>query len=86
MARNARGCPAFGKAMVATMLWERIRSALRSVVFDEGGAVTVDWVVLSAAVIGAGLVVLMPIAFQTDSVSQHVAEYISSVPSSLGND
>ena len=45
---------------------------------DESGAVTVDWVVLTAAVVGLGLAVLLPIAFETDSLS-------SSIGTSIGN-
>ena len=67
--------------MVTSMLFGKIWSALRSVVFDEDGAVTIDWVVLSAAIIGVGMVVLTPIAFQTDSASEEVADYIAGVPS-----
>lgn len=44
---------------------------------DESGAVTVDWVVLSAAVIGIGMVVLVPIAYSSGSSAQGVADYIS---------
>lgn len=44
---------------------------------DESGAVTVDWVVLTAAVIGLGMVVLNPIAFSTTSSTQKVADEIS---------
>lgn len=47
---------------------------------DEDGAVTVDWVVLSAAIIGLGMIVLAPIAFTTDSVAVEVSEYIAGVP------
>lgn len=47
---------------------------------DQDGAVTVDWVVLSAAVIGLGMVVLYPIAFATDSATQGISDYIEQVP------
>ncbi|MBE0552483.1 MAG: hypothetical protein IH625_02210 [Rhodobacteraceae bacterium] len=47
---------------------------------DEDGAVTVDWVVLSAAIIGLGMLVLAPIAFTTDSVAVEVSGYIANVP------
>jgi hypothetical protein len=43
---------------------------------DEEGAVTVDWVVLSAAVIGLGMVVLGPIAFSADSQSVKIGDNI----------
>ena len=46
---------------------------------DETGAVTVDWVVLSAAVIGLGMVVLIPIAFSADSSAQGVSDYIENI-------
>ena len=52
---------------------------------DDSGAVTVDWVVLSAAVIGLGLVVLMPIAFSTESATRKVSEDVSSVPVGFEN-
>jgi len=48
---------------------------------DERGAVTVDWVVLTAAVVGIGLVVLGPIAFNTGNSMAIVAASISSVTS-----
>ena len=52
---------------------------------DDSGAVTVDWVVLSAAVIGLGLVVLMPIASSTESATSKVSEDVSSVPVGFEN-
>lgn len=50
---------------------------------EESGAVTVDWVVLSAAVIGIGMLVLVPIAFSTESATQDVADYIEYAPVGL---
>ena len=46
---------------------------------DEGGAVSVDWVVLTTAVIGMGMIVLFPIAYSSDNSAQSVADYVSSV-------
>ena len=66
------------------MVLDKLRSALRSILRDEEGAVTIDWVVLSAAIIGVGMVVLTPIAYQTDSASEQVADYIADVPSGYG--
>ena len=43
---------------------------------NADGAITVDWVVLSAAVIGLGMVVLMPVAFSTESSTQRIADDI----------
>jgi hypothetical protein len=43
---------------------------------DETGAVTVDWVVLTAALIGIGMLVLMPVAFTADSASNQIGDSI----------
>ncbi|MDB5660633.1 MAG: hypothetical protein JWS10_3248 [Cypionkella sp.] len=52
---------------------------LKTFIHDTDGAVTVDWVVLSAAVIGLGMLVLGPIAYSTENVTQNVADYIGDV-------
>ena len=52
---------------------------------DECGAVTVDWVVLSAAIIGLGMIVLIPIAFSAGSSSQGIADYIGNLNVGYGN-
>ena len=44
---------------------------------DETGAITVDWVVLTAAIVGIGMLVLTPIAFSTESSATAVANTIS---------
>ena len=45
---------------------------------DESGAVTVDWVVLTAAIVGLGIAVLTSVGGGTttlaDNVSQHLAD------------
>ncbi len=46
---------------------------------EESGAVTVDWVVLSAAIIGLGMIVLIPVAYSTDSSAQGVSDYIGNI-------
>lgn len=60
---------------------ERISRFLRK----EDGAITVDWVVLSAAVIGLGMVVLIPIAYSTESSTQQIADGIQNQPVGYGN-
>ncbi len=52
---------------------------------NEDGAVTVDWVVLSAIVIGLGMVVLVPVAFSTESSTKVVSEQIKTQPVGYGN-
>ena len=56
-----------------------MKFALKTFRKADGGAITVDWVVLSAAVIGLGMVVLIPIAFSTNSSSKGVADYIGNI-------
>lgn len=51
----------------------------------EDGAVTVDWVVLSAAIIGLGMVVLIPVAFSTESSTREIADKIQNQPVGYGN-
>jgi Flp pilus assembly pilin Flp len=51
----------------------------------EDGAITVDWVVLSAAIIGLGMIVLIPIAFSTESATHTIADGIQNQPVGYGN-
>ena len=52
---------------------------------DEEGAVTVDWVVLTAAVVGLGMLVLYPIAFSTTSTTQLISDDIADISVGYGN-
>lgn len=52
---------------------------------DENGAVTVDWVVLTAAIVGLGMLVLLPIAYSTDSSASAIGSYIAGMESGYGN-
>ena len=47
---------------------------------DETGAITVDWVVLTAAIVGLGMLVLTPIAFSTENSASEVAKLITTQP------
>ena len=47
---------------------------------DQSGAVTVDWVVLTAAIVGLGVIVLLPIAYTTENSATAVAGVVSSAP------
>lgn len=58
---------------------------LKNFCADDTGAITVDWVVLSAAIIGLGMLILIPIAFSTDSMSGKVSTDISGLNSGYGN-
>ena len=46
---------------------------------EEDGAVTVDWVVLTAAVVGMGAIALTAIKTQTTALSSKVANYMSTI-------
>lgn len=56
-----------------------MRKTVKTFGKDETGAITVDWVVLTAAVVGLGMVVLIPIAFTADSSAQGVSDYIGNI-------
>ena len=43
---------------------------------DESGAVTVDWVVLTAAIVGLGIVVLQTIGGSVESTADAIAAEI----------
>ncbi len=57
-----------------------MQSKLSGFFQDETGAVTVDWVVLTGAIVGIGMLVLTPIAYSTDSSATAVADVIISQP------
>jgi hypothetical protein len=50
----------------------------------EDGAVTVDWVVLTAAVVGIGALLVIPIAYSTDSVGDKIAGDIRTISIGYG--
>ncbi|MEO8241256.1 MAG: hypothetical protein ABI832_03035 [bacterium] len=62
-----------------------MEQVLRAFQRDEAGAVTVDWVVLTAAIVGLGMVVLIPIAYSSGNAAQGVSDYIGTFNSGYGN-
>ena len=46
---------------------------------DEDGAVTVDWVVLTAAVVGLGIAVLSTVTDGTEQATNQIGNYLSTV-------
>ena len=46
---------------------------------DEDGAVTVDWVVLTAAIVGLGIAVLASVAGGVNSLASAISSEVSSV-------
>jgi len=53
---------------------------------EEDGAVTVDWVVLTASIIGLGMLVLIPIAYSTENTTQDIADYVADIPVGYATD
>ena len=53
---------------------------------DESGAVTVDWVVLTAAIVGLGIAVIASVRTGTESVGNQIQASLSSAEiDQLGN-
>ena len=50
---------------------------LTSFARDEDGAVTVDWVVLTAAIVGLGIAVLTTVGGATDDYADDIGEHLS---------
>ncbi|QFU07411.1 hypothetical protein PARPLA_01066 [Rhodobacteraceae bacterium THAF1] len=53
-----------------------IRPFIKSFVADEDGAVTVDWVVLTAAIVGLGIAVLSTVTSGAKSVTEAVSSHL----------
>ncbi len=45
---------------------------------DEDGAVTVDWVVLTAAVVGLGAAALVMVRGETKTLTEKISTYLNS--------
>jgi hypothetical protein len=58
----------------------------RRFVASAAGAVTVDWLVLAAAVIGMVMIFLDPIATGTETLAESVADSIAGVPVGTAGD
>ena len=46
---------------------------------DEDGAVTVDWVVLTAAIVGLGIAILTTVGGATDDYAVTIGNHLSSL-------
>lgn len=57
----------------------RTRKSLCDLCRDDSGAVTVDWVVMTAAIVGIGMVIMLPIASGTESVTDDTASFIDGI-------
>lgn len=52
---------------------------IKTFIENDSGAVTVDWVVLTAAIVGLGFTVLIPIAYGTESATDKVGDRIADI-------
>ena len=50
---------------------------LKTFLNDESGAVTVDWVVLTAAIVGLGIAVLSSVGKGTTTMADNISGYMS---------
>jgi len=54
-------------------------NGITSYTWDDSGAVTVDWVVLTAATVGISLMVMLPFGLAAGSTVRSLAAYILSI-------
>ncbi len=52
---------------------------------DDEGAVTVDWVVLTAAIIGVAIGAINQVGSATDTVANNIADGMANVQVGVGN-
>lgn len=62
-----------------------MRDRLADFCLDDTGAVTVDWVVLTAAIVGLSMIVVIPFAYSANNATQNTADLILSIPVGIGN-
>lgn len=61
-----------------------MRDCIKDFFADEAGAVTVDWVVLSAAVIGLGFSVISLMSNGTTTVADHLSAEVAAITPDAG--
>ena len=52
---------------------------------DESGAVTVDWVVLTAAIVGLGVAVMATVTTEVNGVAGNIGESLSAALNAANN-
>ncbi|MDU9002473.1 hypothetical protein [Sedimentitalea todarodis] len=57
-----------------------MRNSIKKVLRDECGAVTVDWVVLTAAVVALAVVAFASLQSASGGVGASLGEYLSTLP------
>jgi Flp pilus assembly pilin Flp len=51
---------------------------------DESGAVTVDWVVLTAAIVGLGIAVLTSVSSGAETLATDISDELTSIDPNAG--
>ncbi len=67
------------------MMTLKIRNLFKNFRADESGAVTVDWVVLTAAIVGLGLVVMQAVGGGVEVMTGKIATQLSESAVGYGN-
>ncbi len=57
-----------------------MKMAFKEFLADESGAVTVDWVVLTAAVVGLGFSIILVFADGNKTVADNISSTVANVP------
>jgi len=57
----------------------KLFNLIKSFQRDEDGAVTVDWVVLTAAIVGLGIAILTTVGNATDDYADEIGTHLSSL-------
>lgn len=62
-----------------------MRDMLKRLIKDEDGAVTVDWVVLTAAVVGLGFAVIYSLADGSTNLAGNLSTEVAGITVSAGD-
>ncbi|WP_284325571.1 Flp family type IVb pilin [Cypionkella aquatica] len=63
----------------------KLRNLFKSFRADESGAVTVDWVVLTAAIVGLGIVVMNTVGGAITGLGDEIVTDMTAMNSGYGN-
>ena len=62
-----------------------MKQRLIKFIASEDGAVTVDWVVLTAAIVGLALIIMAPFVLTVSSKAQMIGDAVGTLDTGLGN-
>ncbi len=57
----------------------KLNTLIKNFVADESGAVTVDWVVLTAAIVGLGIAVIASVSSGVNTLAGNISTEVSGV-------